>query len=467
MKARLVYNLLDPDSKEANISQKGSNGLTETAPTVLRALLVGVERSGDQNLWSVDDSLEELRYLALTDGIEAVASVSQKLKEPNPSHYVGKGKLEEIASLKAEMDCNLVIFDDELSPVQQRNLERFLDGQVLDRTGLILDIFAKRARTHEGRLQVELARHEYLLPRLTRQWTHLSRQFGAVGVRGGPGETQLEIDRRLIKQRICDLKAQIERVRTHRGLHRSRRAVEGLPVAALVGYTNAGKSTLLRALSGADTLVEDKLFATLDPLTRRVDLSNGHTVLVSDTVGFIQKLPPTVVAAFRATLEELHEADVLLHVVDITHKRGYEQAHTVTEILNGLGVGDKPTITALNKVDRLFAVEPENLEEAIRQAPAGSAAAMLGELVAHYPNGVAISAERGWGLDTLRARIDEVLGQRLVNITVELPYSAGRLVALFRQRASHIAERHTDNGTLLSGRLPKRFLHIFGPYAVS
>lgn len=442
----------------------------DTLVPPLRALLVGVERSGDRGLWSVDDSLEELRHLALTAGMVPIASVSQKLKEPNPAHYVGKGKLEELVRLKQGMGCNLVIFDDELTPVQQRNLERHLDGQVLDRTGLILDIFAQRAHTHEGRLQVELARHEYLLPRLTRQWTHLSRQFGAVGVRGGPGETQLEIDRRLIKQRIADLKAQIERVRTHRGLHRSRRAVEGLPVVALVGYTNAGKSTLLRALTGAEVLIEDKLFATLDPLTRRVVLPNKREVLVTDTVGFIQKLPPTVVAAFRATLEELHEADLLLHVVDITHKRGYEQAYTVAQILTELDLADKPTITVLNKVDRLLREEGcdgDGLEELMSRAPAGTTASMLRELVRHYPNAVATSAQLGWGLDALRTKMDEVLSERLVNITVNLPYEATRLAALFRQRASVTEEMHTEQGTRLSGRLPRRFLHIFDPYAVN
>ena len=357
--------------------------------------------------WDAESSLDELTQLVRTARGVVVGRVVQKLNSPNPTFYVGQGKVNEIIAQRDATGYNLVIFDDELSPSQQRNLERALDVKVLDRTALIIDIFAMRARTREGRLQVDLAQSEYLLPRLAGQWSHLERlggsgAQGSIGVRG-PGETQLETDRRLVRNKVVRLKREIEGVRRQRSLYRRRRARSNARVVALVGYTNAGKSTLMRALTQADVGVEDRLFATLDPVTRRVKLPGGPIVLLTDTVGFIQKLPTQLVAAFRATLEELAEADLLLHVVDITHPNAAEQSQTVDDTLVELGLAEKPRITALNKIDLL--VEQGN----------GSLASMeeLAEyelsLAEHRPDAVLVSAERGFGLDELLTRVREVL----------------------------------------------------------
>ncbi len=297
------------------------------------------------------------------------------------------------------------MFDDELSPNQQRNLEDALGVKVLDRTALILDIFARRARTREGRLQVELAQYQYLLPRLAGQWSHLERLEGAIGTRG-PGETQLETDRRLVRDRIARLKREIEAVRRQRALYRRRRERAGVPVVALVGYTNAGKSTLMRALSGADVFTEDKLFATLDPLTRRVKLSERRSVLLSDTVGFIQKLPAQLVAAFRATLEELSAADVLAHVVDITHPDAAQQGETVLETLRELELAGKPVVTALNKVDLLTRRNGDPIRGLVELRE------QRASLSYERPDALLISAQNGWGLDELRQRIELVLEGR-------------------------------------------------------
>ena len=328
--------------------------------------------------------------LADTAGARVVGSTVQRLDSRNPATYIGRGKVQELVSQRFSLDYSTVVFDDELTPSQQRNLEKELDVKVLDRTAVILDIFAQHARTREGRLQVELAQHEYILPRLRGQWSHLERLEGRIGTRG-PGETQLETDRRLIRNKISHLKGQIEQVRRQRALHRRQRTRQGVPVVSLVGYTNAGKSTLMRALSGADVLVQDRLFATLDPLTRRIHLPSGAGVLLTDTVGFIQKLPTQLVAAFRATLEELDEASLLLHVVDVTHPNAEEQAVTVEETLAEMGLAERPRLTALNKLDLLGdkdLVAPEWAR-----------------------NGVAISAAKGWGLDELRSRIEAWLAR--------------------------------------------------------
>ncbi|MFQ6019787.1 MAG: GTPase HflX, partial [Dehalococcoidia bacterium] len=306
----------------------GKQKLYDTTEAAERAFLVAAEvkadaRRGQRNSWSSQSSLDELALLADTAGALVVGRTVQRLDRPSPAHYIGQGKVREIASRRFELGYTVVIFDDELSPSQQRNLEGSLKVKILDRTALILDIFAQHARTREGSLQVELAQHEYILPRLRGQWSHLERLEGRIGTRG-PGETQLETDRRLIHNKIRHLKLELERVRRQRSLYRRQRAKRGLPVVSLVGYTNAGKSTLMRALSGADVLVEKRLFATLDPLTRRVGLPSGEVFLLTDTVGFIQKLPAQLVAAFRATLEELAEADLLVHVVDITHPNAAE-----------------------------------------------------------------------------------------------------------------------------------------------
>ncbi len=413
-----------------------------------KAILVGIELKRSKYTWSLDDSLEELALLAETAGAEVVGTVTQKLDKISPSHLIGKGKLEELIELKDELNSDLIIFDDELSPAQQRNLDRAMGVKVLDRTALILDIFASRAHTHEGRLQVDLAQHQYLLPRLAGLWPHLERLGGGIGTRG-PGETQLESDRRHIELRIKHLKSQIEDVRKHRAQYRQRRATTGIPVIALVGYTNAGKSTLINALSQSDVFVEDKLFATLDTTTRRLTLHNNQEVLISDTVGFIQKLPPTVVAAFKATLEELDEADILLHVIDITHANAAEQAQTVDELLDELGLIEKPKIIAINKVDLLAEEDGISGEEAIKHYRQ-----RMGDDIGPV---IPIAAAQGWGLKGLHSLIADMLSERMVSVTVNIPYSAADLVNLFHRYGTIEHEEYTESGSLISGKIPRKF----------
>ncbi|MQG15257.1 MAG: GTPase HflX [SAR202 cluster bacterium] len=317
-----------------------------------RVLLVGVDLYGRKAQLSIQDSIEELRELALSAGAEVIGVLTQKLRRYS-HYYLGQGKLEELKELIIENSIGTVICDDELDPNQQQNLEKVLKKvKVIDRTALILDIFASRAQTREGRLQVELAQHEYLLPRLAGQWSHLERLGGGIGTRG-PGETQIETDRRLIRNRIIKLKKELESIRTHRNLYRERRRRSGVDVVGLVGYTNAGKSTLLNTLTKAGVAAEDKLFMTLDPVTRKLQLPNSKQILITDTVGFIQKLPTTLVAAFRATLEEIRETSAILHVVDITHPNAAQHVSVVTEVLQNLGVDQSKSIIILNKADLL------------------------------------------------------------------------------------------------------------------
>jgi GTP-binding protein HflX len=414
--------------------------MVDTARPRERAVVVGVEWR--ESRWALQDSLDELAQLAETAGAEVVGAFTQRLATPNPATYVGKGKLEEIRQAKATLNYDVVLFDEELTPGQERHLEDALGVKVIDRTGLILDIFAGRARTHEGRLQVELAQLEYRLPRLTRLWTHLSRQaVGGVGLRG-PGETQLESDRREIRARITQVKHELADVRTHRELHRAQRRRAAVPIIALVGYTNAGKSTLLNRLTAAGVLAEDKLFATLDPTTRRVRLPSGREALLTDTVGFIQKLPTKLVAAFRSTLEEITEASVLVHVLDITHPNAAEQADTVREVLTELGAGDKPVVTALNKIDRLDGATPAALAEHLA-------------LSADY---VPISAVTGAGLDPLLRRLDDVLARDQIALHVSIPFGRGDLVQLIRQRGQVHRLEYGERGVEIEGTLPARFL---------
>lgn len=337
--------------------------------------------------------------------MEVVGSVQQRLRNPHPATLIGRGKVDEIHGIAVEQRADVVIFDDELSPSQQRNLEEAIGRPVIDRSQVILDVFAQRARTHEGRLQVELAAQEYLLPRLTGAWTHLSRQYGRAATRGGPGETQLEIDRRQARHRIADLKRQIERVREQRQIHRDYRRERGMHLVALVGYTNAGKSTLFNALVRANVPAQNRPFDTLDPTTRRLTLPSGLPLLLSDTVGFIQKLPVTLVAAFRATLEELDVAEVLIHVLDITHPCSYEQAEEVDRTIKSLGLASKPVVTALNKIDQLRGVErPEDIRT-------GDIGVDIQTLIDQYPEAVPTSATRRWGLDELLGRVEGVLAE--------------------------------------------------------
>lgn len=383
--------------------------------------------------------------------MEVSGQTFQKLDGINPATYVGKGKVEEIGILKEELGCDVVIFDDELSPRQQRELEEAWVVKVLDRTSLILDIFAQHAHTREGQLQVELAQYEYRLPRLTRMWTHLARQVGGGVARGGaggvglrgPGERQLEIDRRRVRERIAQLKQELERVRTHRRLYRRRRRRAAVRVVAIVGYTNAGKSTLLNAISGAEVLVENKLFATLDPTTRRVLLPQGQAALFTDTVGFIQKLPTQLVAAFRATLEEINDADLLLHILDITHPNALLQSRVVQDTLKQLGAIDMPVLVALNKVDRL------NSSDQVK------------DMMREFPNSLAISAREGIGLEEMLGRIEAILSENLVHIKAWIPYREGELVSLFYRQGLVEREEHDLEGTTLEGRLPARFVKAF------
>ena len=378
-----------------------SKRTTPTQPFPERAILVAVASKGNVDGWSVEVSIEELAQLASTAGAKVVGKLTQRLSMPSKQYYLGKGKLDELLSLKNSANYDVVIFDDELSPLQQRKLEEVLQVKVIDRVALILDIFAKRARTHEGQLQVELAQHQYLLPRLAGQWSHLERLGGGIGTRG-PGESQLETDRRLIRRKIHNLKAKIEEVRKHRTLYRQQRKRSGIPIVAIVGYTNAGKSTLLNILSQADVFVEDKLFATLDPTTRRLILPDKSTVLLTDTVGFIQKLPSTIITSFRATLEELAEATLLLHVVDFTSHNAPEQCQTVENILTDLNIIDKPRITALNKIDLLLSGDKTwNEASAINHLADQSDAAQS--------DTVLISATRGWGLSNLLELINQLV----------------------------------------------------------
>ncbi len=435
----------------------------QVAPGEERALLVGVEMGRDE--WHVQDSLDELAQLAKTAGVKVVGQVTQKLSQPNTATFVGSGKVEEIKEAQEKAGYNLILFDDELSPRQLRNLEEALNVKIVDRTALILDIFARHARTHEGRLQVELAQLEYRLPRLTRLWTHLSRQTGggggaSVGLRG-PGETQLEVDRRRARERIARLKEDLKQVHAHRELYRQKRRREGLPVVALVGYTNAGKSTLLNALSGAGVLAADVLFATLDPTTRQVDLPEGRHILLTDTVGFIQRLPTQLVAAFRATLEEIADADLLVHVLDITHPNAAEQANTVEKLLEELGLKDKPRIVALNKIDKLIGKEREKADAAMSDEDISRRLIAEMEIPPDY---VPVSAQRNIGLDALKARIEQELSEKLLPVLVEIPYSSGDMVALFHERGTIEREEFSAAGTVIEGRIPARLRPQFSRY---
>jgi len=393
------------------------------APAAERAILVAIQRSGETG-WEVEDSLEELTRLAETAGAQVVGVVTQQRKSPDPATFIGRGKVQDVLRMSDEREAHLVIFDDELTPAQQRNLEQELGLKVIDRTALVLDIFARRARTREGRLQVELAQLQYMLPRLAGRGVWLSRLGGGIGTRG-PGETKLEVDRRHIRRRITDLKKEIEEISRHRRLHREARKEAVLPVVALVGYTNAGKSTLLNALTNANTFVEDKLFATLDPVVRKAVLPDGRPVLLVDTVGFIRKLPTQLVAAFRATLEEVVEATLLVHVVDAIHPRRLEQIQVVNEILEELGASEKPMVYALNKIDALPPRELQRLQMEI-------------------PDGVPISALYRRGLGDLLTRISERLPDRPERIYLRIPYAKARLLKEIRERGRVLTQEFKE-----------------------
>jgi GTP-binding protein HflX len=405
----------------------------DLAPPVERAFLLAVD-TGDDAGWTAEDSLAELAALATTAGAEVVGAEWQNRRYIDPNWYVGKGKAEELAQAKSETGFELLIADDELSPTQQKSLESVLNVKVIDRSRLILDIFALHARTHEGRLQVELAQLEYQLPRLTRLWTHLSRTGGGIGTRG-PGESQLETDRRLIRERIKKMKERVEDVRRQRETTARGRDRRLYSTVAIVGYTNAGKSTLLNALVGSEVaLAEDKLFATLDPTTRQVKLGEGQTAIITDTVGFIHKLPHQLVDAFRATLEEVNRADALIEVVDASDRHFEEHRATVQLVLDELGAGGKPRLVAFNKAD-LLGVGTSG--ETHAPAVAGS---------------VLVSALTGFGLDTLRAETAALLASLWEDVDVAVPYAAGELLARVRERGTVDLE-YRDRDVRVRGRM--------------
>ena len=429
-----------------------------TAPRE-RAFLVGVELFKQKTFLSLGDSLTELALLADTSGLEVVGELTQKLDRPHVKTYIGPGKVEELGLLVEETLTQVVIFDDELSPRHQRELQEILgrNVRVLDRTALILDIFAQHAHTSEGMLQVELAQYEYYLPRLTGQWTHLERQAGGGGGRSGstggvglrgPGETQLEVDKRAIRKRIAHLKKELEKVRAHRMRYRAQRKRSRIPTVALVGYTNAGKSTLLNKLAKSDVYVADQLFATLDPTTRRVELPGGYQALITDTVGFIQKLPTTLIESFHATLEEIVEADLLLHVVDISHPNALNQFESVGQTLDELGADHIPVVTALNKMDKLR--DPEAAKDA----------------VSPFSKAVAISGLKGSGISELLKVIQEALYETYAPILVRLPYQQGALISLFHEAGQIERIEHGRGGVLMQGRIPGRLLAQFKGWQV-
>ena len=429
-----------------------------TTPPREKAFLVGVDIHSEPGLLPLEDSLAELALLADTAGLEITGELTQKLDTPHVETYIGSGKVEELKALVEETLTQVVIFDNELSPRHLRELETRMGPavRVLDRTALILDIFAQHAHTREGILQVELAQYEYRLPRLTRAWTHLARQAGGgggrtgstggVGLRG-PGETQLEVDRREISRRILTLKNELEKVRAHRMRYRAQRQRTQVPIVALVGYTNAGKSTLLNRLARADVLVADQLFATLDPVTRRVELPGGHWALFTDTVGFIQKLPTQLIAAFRATLEEIAEADLLLHVVDITHPNAIEQARSVQQTLTDIHAGHIPVVTVLNKIDRFS--DP--------QAYAAISTAFSGSLAA-------VSSLKGEGIPAMLEVVSHELFDTFVPVTVRLPYQEGNLISTIHDQGKVERIEHVRGGVIIEGNLPVRLLARYQPF---
>ena len=424
-----------------------------------RAFLVGVDLRREEDFLSVDDSLSELALLSETAGLEVVGMIAQRLDAPNPKTFIGTGKVEEVIALVGEVQADVVVFDEELSGRHLRELEKLFGERVriLDRTALILDIFAQHADTREGSLQVELAQYQYRLTRLTRAWTHLARQAGGGGGRSGasggvglrgPGETQLEVDRRIIQRRIGTLKSQIEKVRTHRQQYRIRRKRSKIPIVALVGYTNAGKSTLLNYLTGAEVYVADQLFATLDPTTRRVEFPGGQVALFTDTVGFIQKLPTTLIAAFRATLEEITEADLLLHVIDVTHPNAHAQSRAVFQTLEEIEADHVPIISALNKIDLLE--DSDGARRALEE----------------FPKAVAISARTGEGVDDLLKSVNQLLFENFVPVLLWLPYREGGLISMFHEQGHVEKVEHGEEGIQITGMLPQRLVARFSAYKV-
>lgn len=449
------------DAGQRRRAQRDRRGLVLTAPQRERAVVVGVELASEPGLLPLADSLDELTRLADTAGIDVLARVTQRLPSPHPASFIGSGKVQALTEVAADEQAQVVIFDIELSPRQQRVLEEALgqEVKVIDRTALILDIFAKHARTREGIVQVELAQYEYRLPRLTRAWTHLARQAGGgaggngggVGLRG-PGETQLEMDRRQIGRRIAKLHTELQNIRAHRQRSAARRAHDLMPRFGLVGYTNAGKSTLLNRMTAAQAYADDQLFATLDPLTRKCALADGLQAYMTDTVGFIQKLPPSLVAAFRATLEAVTDAHMLIHVVDASHPNVEEHMAVVEDVLDTLGAGRTPAALALNKIDRL----PSD-SDAVAQLRAASRA--------HYAAVAPISAATGDGVPALKRALAQWLHAQMDAVSVVIPYARGDLVSLIHQCGQISAESYDADGTRIDGRVPRHVMPQLAGFA--
>ena len=401
-----------------------------------RAILIGMEWGRNDSLWTVDDSLEELKQLADTAGATVIKKFIQKRPKPDPAFFIGRGKVQELALYAQQENIDLCIFDDELSPAQQRNIESVMGIRILDRTALILDIFAQRARTNEGKLQVELAQLQYTLPRIMGKGLMLSRLGGGIGTRG-PGETKLEVDRRRIRDRIAFIKDQIEKVKAVRSLHRSKRKKNNVFEVSLVGYTNAGKSTLLNTLTNSDIYAKDQLFATLDPTTRQLTLLNKQEIIITDTVGFIQRLPHQLIAAFRSTLEVVTEADLLVHVIDVSHELYKEQAAAVHEVLKEIGAETKPVITVYNKIDKL---PPDS---------------KLADRLALEEDTVCISAAKKLNLESLQQMIESHLKSKAVEVTLCIPYA---------ETANVLEQEYTENGAVMKVILPVEDLEAYNEY---
>lgn len=410
-----------------------------------RAILIGMEWGRNDSLWTLDDSLEELKQLADTAGATVIKKFIQKRPKPDPAFFIGRGKVQELALYAQQENIDLCIFDDELSPAQQRNIESVMGIRILDRTALILDIFAQRARTNEGKLQVELAQLQYTLPRIMGKGLMLSRLGGGIGTRG-PGETKLEVDRRRIRDRIAFIKEQIEKVKAVRSLHRSKRKKNNVFEVSLVGYTNAGKSTLLNTLTNSDIYAKDQLFATLDPTTRQLTLPNKQEIIITDTVGFIQRLPHQLIAAFRSTLEVVTEADLLVHVIDVSHELYKEQAAAVHEVLKEIGAETKPVITVYNKIDKL---PPDS---------------KLADRLALEEDTVCISAAKKLNLESLQQMIESHLKSKAVEVTLCIPYAETAKAAQLHETANVLEQEYTENGTVMKVILPVEDLEAYNEY---
>lgn len=410
-----------------------------------RAILIGMEWGRNDSLWTVDDSLEELKQLADTAGATVIKKFIQKRPKPDPAFFIGRGKVQELALYAQQENIDLCIFDDELSPAQQRNIESVMGIRILDRTALILDIFAQRARTNEGKLQVELAQLQYTLPRIMGKGLMLSRLGGGIGTRG-PGETKLEVDRRRIRDRIAFIKDQIEKVKAVRSLHRSNRKKNNVFEVSFVGYTNAGKSTLLNTLTNSDIYAKDQLFATLDPTTRQLTLPNKQEIIITDTVGFIQRLPHQLIAAFRSTLEVVTEADLLVHVIDVSHELYKEQAAAVHEVLKEIGAESKPVITVYNKIDKL---PPDS---------------KLADRLALEEDTVCISAAKKLNLETLQQMIETHLKSKAVEVTLCIPYAETAKAAQLHETANVLEQEYTENGAVMKVILPVEDLEAYNKY---